>query len=323
MAVKFQDYYQTLGVGRDASQDDIRKAYRKLAREFHPDVNKDPDARGRFEQVNEAYQVLSDAEKRKKYDRFGADYQQGQDFRPPPGYGGGGFRGGSSAGGAGGPEFHGGGFSMHGGNFSDFFEALFGAGAMGGRSGGGGGANGAGLEEMLRQASGGGGGGGASGEQEVEVTISLDEAFTGTTRSFTLQGPEGEKKIDVKIPAGATDHMKIRLRKEGVALRVRITPDPRYEMDGRDLTVELPLEAWEAALGARKSVPLPGGGEATLTIPPGTGGATRLRLKGKGLPARTDASEAGDLFVRTRIAVPRDLSDEQRRLYEQLRDLSL
>lgn len=325
MPVKFQDYYQTLGVSRSASQDDIRKAYRKLAREYHPDVNKDPAAKGKFEQVNEAYQVLSDEEKRHKYDRFGANYHHGQDFRPPPGYEGRGGFGGFGQGG--GPEFRstgGGGFSMHGGNFSDFFDVLFGAGAMGGRSRMGGG-NGADLEEMLREARGGGGAAGAATaqtEQEVEVTISLNEAFTGTSRSFTLQGPQGEKKLEVKVPAGATDGMKIRLRKEGVALRVRITPDPRFELDGRDVTTEVPLDPWEAALGTKKPVPLPGGGEAALTIPPGTGGGARLRLKGRGLPARKDSDDPGNLYARTRIDVPKTLTDEQKKLYEQLRDLN-
>lgn len=294
MAVTFEDYYKTLGVARDASLDQIKKAYRKLARELHPDRNKADDAAEKFSKVSEAYDVLSDSEKRKKYDQLGANWKAGQEFRPPPGFEGFDFGGGSSRGGG----FH------SGGDFSDFFRQMFGQG--GGRGGAGG------FEDLF-----GGGGGGtrtqAPREQEAEITVSLHEAYHGSTRQVTLTGPSGEKKIDVKIPPRLKPGSKVRLKGEHLLLKINVAPDPRFKVDGTNLTSELKVSPATAALGGKADVARLDG-TVTMTIPPGTSSGARLRVRDKGL-------KDGDLLVRVQIAVPKTLSDEQRELYEKLREL--
>lgn len=294
MAVTFEDYYKTLGVARDASLDQIKKAYRKLARELHPDRNKADDAAEKFSKVSEAYDVLSDSEKRKKYDQLGANWKAGQEFRPPPGFEGFDFGGGSSRGGG----FH------SGGDFSDFFRQMFGQG--GGRGGAGG------FEDLF-----GGGGGGtrtqAPREQEAEITVSLHEAYHGSTRQVTLTGPSGEKKIDVKIPPRLKPGSKVRLKGEHLLLKINVAPDPRFKVDGTNLTSELKVSPATAALGGKADVATLDG-TVTMTIPPGTSSGARLRVRDKGL-------KDGDLLVRVQIAVPKTLSDEQRELYEKLREL--
>ena len=324
MAVKFQDYYETLGVSRSASQDEIKKAYRKLAQKHHPDRNKDdPDAQSRFAKINEAYEVLSDPEKRKQYDRFGQNWKQGQEFDPSQ-YG---FdfsqAGGRSAG-------QGGGFSFHttgGGDFSDFFEMFFGSQGARGRRGGGSAFEDL-FEQMGRQRAGGGGAQPGMGaqqqappEQEAELSISLHEAFHGSTRRVSVQGAQGTRGIDVKIPAGVTNGSKIRLRGEGLVLKIKVSPDPRFELSGHDLTTTVKLAPWEAALGTKVSVPLPDD-HATVTVPAGAQSGQKLRLKARGLPKRGKKNERGDLFVRLMIAVPKQLSDEEKQLYEQLKEQS-
>ena len=319
MAVPFEDYYETLGVARTAAPEEIKRAYRKLARDFHPDRNKAPDAAARFARISEAYEVLSDAEKRKKYDALGANWKAGQEFRPPPGSGFDNvrfeFRGGRGGGG-------GGGFSP--GGFSEFFETLFGGGH--GRGGAGAGVN---LEDFL-------GGGRPRGmnpgarpgtghrhahapEQQADVAVSLHEAFHGSTRRLELQTPAGRKSVEVKVPPGTTDGSRIRLRGEGLVLRFTITPDPRFELDGRDLITDVPLAPWEAALGNKVTVPTMDG-DVTVTIPPGSSSGQRLRLKGKGLPARKSDTPPGDLYARLKIVLPKALTNAERQLYEQLRD---
>ena len=299
MAVKFEDYYQTLGVSREASQDEIQKAYRKLARKYHPDVNKEASAKGRFEKLTEAYEVLKDPEKRKKYDQLGANWKQGQDFRPPPGAEGFEFRNTGPGGFAGGPS-----------GFSDFFESLF-----GGRGGG----NGmGGFEDLFSQAH--TGRSAQHQEQEAQIRVGFDEAYHGATRRLTLQGPQGQKTVEVKIPPGTAPGSKLRLRREGLVLKVDVAEHPRYKLEGKDISVELPLRPDQAALGDRVPVDTPEG-EVTLTIPPGTSSGSRLRLSGKGLPGRGKQS-AGDLYVQVKITVPRKLTDAQRAAYEQLRSVS-
>lgn len=294
MAVTFEDYYKTLGVARDAGLDQIKKAYRTLARELHPDRNKADDAAEKFSKVSEAYDVLSDPEKRKKYDQLGANWKAGQEFRPPPGFEGFDFGGGSGRGGG----FH------SGGDFSDFFRQMFGQG--GGRGGAGG------FEDLF-----GGGGGGtrtqAPREQEAEITVSLHEAYHGSTRQLSLSGPGGEKKIDVKIPARLKPGSKIRLKGEHLLLKVNVAPDPRFKLDGTNLTSDLKVSPATAALGGKADVATLDG-TVTMTIPPGTSSGARLRVRDKGL-------KDGDLLVRVQIAVPKTLSDEQRELYEKLREL--
>ncbi|MBI1338191.1 MAG: DnaJ domain-containing protein [Phycisphaera sp.] len=331
MAVKFQDYYQTLGVSRTASKDEIRKAFRKLARQYHPDVSKAPGAEEKFRQVNEAYEVLGDPDKRKRYDELGENWKEGQEFRPPPGFENMHFNFGR---GTAGRRGQGATFSFDtsgggGGGFSDFFEALFGG--IGGqtmRSGGtsgGGASGGGGVFEHLRQAH-----GRSRPAQpqhpthaEAVLDISLEEAFHGSTRSLDLQGPDGRKRIDVKVPAGIHNDAKVRLKDEGVLLHVRITPHPRYELsqDGRDLTVDLPVTPPEAALGAKVTLQTLDG-DVTLTVPPGSSSGSRLRLTGKGMPDRQSPKKRGDLYARLRIVMPKTLSDEEKKLYDKLADIS-
>lgn len=326
MAVKFQDYYQTLGVSRDASQDQIKKAYRKLAQKYHPDRNKDdPEAQSKFARINEAYEVLGDAEKRKKYDQFGENWKQGQEFDPrqygfdPSQFAGAGRAGGAGRGGQGQSfRFH---TTGDASDFYDFFEAFFGRGGRGGAAG----AQSPQFEDLFGQMGRGGAGAGgaqqAAPEQEAEITVSLHEAFHGSTRRVSLQGPSGTRNVEVKIPAGVTDGAKIRLRGENLLLKVRIADDPRFELHGHDLTATVKITPWEAALGAKVDVALPDD-HATVTVPPGSQSGQRLRLRGKGMPKRGKHDERGDLFVRLMIAVPKQLSDEETKLFEQLKEKS-
>lgn len=316
MAVKFQDYYQTLGVPRDATPEQIQRAYRKLARQYHPDVNKDKDAEPRFKQIGEAYEVLKDPEKRQKYDALGADWKAGQEFTPP-GYEDMHFDFGDRAGR--------GGFSFRpGGDFSDFFETFFGQRGPGGASG---------FEDVLHRA-----GharrnpGPAEGrDAQSDIHITLEEAFHGSNRQLSLQLPDGSQRtLDVKIPAGARDGSVIRLRGQGspgshggasgdLLLTVHIAPHDRFETDGHDLATTLDISPWEAALGARLAVATLDG-DVTLTIPPASQSGQKLRLRHRGLPRR--GGERGDLLVRLRIVVPKHLTDSERTLLEQLRDTS-
>lgn len=318
MALKFEDYYKVLGVERSASADAIKRAYRKLASKFHPDKNKDdPEAANKFSKANEAYEVLSDPEKRKKYDQLGQNWKDGQQFDPPPGFG---------------SQFNPGqgGFSFStsdGGGFSDFFEMMFGQAARGGGGGGGGrSAAGPNLEDLFGGRAGPGFGGAGANHaprqappQEHELTVSLTEAFHGGSRQLRLQGPGGEKKIDVKIPAGATPGTKLALKREGLVLKINIAPDPRFELDGKgNLTTTVNIPPWLAALGGKVDVPTMEG-TVSMTVPPGTASGGKLRLKEKGMPRRK--GEPADLFVRLMVAVPKVLSDEQKDLYEKLREL--
>lgn len=329
MAVTFKDYYETLGVKRSASSDEIKRAFRKLAQKYHPDRNKAPDANQKFAEINEAYEVLGDPEKRKKYDQLGANWKAGQEFRPPPGHGGGdgnpfeGFHfefrgpGGSHRSGTRGFEFR----SGSGAAFSDFFEMLFGEAARQHRGRGPGAGTGGGAFEDLFT-------GGSNGptveapEQEVEIRVSLDEAYHGGIRRMELQQPNGQRKtIEVKVPPGTTDGSRIRLRGEGLIIRFSVAPDARFSLEGDDLITEVRITPWEAALGAKVDVPTMSGA-ATVTIPPGTSSGAKLRLRGKGMPARKAGDEPGDLLVRVMIAVPRTLTEAERRLFRQLQQES-
>ncbi len=328
MAVKYQDYYETLGIPRDASQEQIHAAYRKLARKYHPDINKSSDAEDKFKRIGEAYEVLRDPEKRKRYDTLGDNWKAGQDFTPPPAWDffnfgqRAGSRTGSRTGGRGFDfQFFGdfGDSSFSG--FSDFFETLFGGG-MGGFSG-------TGRQSGTRSSA-------LRGQdQEAEITIPLEEAFRGTKRSVTLEtiGPAAgvparreTKTLEVKIPPGTTDGQRLRLRGQGgktsgrgtpgdLYLRVRIAPHPIYRLNGHDLELDAPVTPWEAVLGARIEVPIIGG-KASVKLQPGTQSGQRLRLRGKGLPRKNGSH--GDLYVRIRIEVPKILSSRERQLFEEL-----
>ena len=314
MAVKFQDYYETLGVGRNASEDEIKKAYRKLARKYHPDVNKGEEAEEKFKRINEAHEVLKDPEKRKRYDQLGPDWQAGQDFKPPPGWEDVHFEFGN---GAQAEAFN------FGGGFSDFFETLF-----GGRMGGGAGAQARQTAWIMR-----------GQDHEAEVEVSLEDAFHGATRTLTLQGHEVDaqgrvrpttQNLKVKIPSGVTDGTRIRLAGKGgegmgggptgdLYLKVKLEPHQRFRVAGHDLEVELPVAPWEAALGATVEVPIIDG-TVKLKIPPGTQSGQKLRLRGKGLPRKGD--DQGDLFARVKIVVPKDLSPREKELFSEMAKLS-
>jgi curved DNA-binding protein len=330
MAVKYQDYYEVLGVPRDASQEQIHTAYRKLARKYHPDINKSSDAEDRFKSIGEAYEVLRDPEKRKRYDALGDNWKAGQDFTPPPGweffdFGTGGRSRGGGRGGAGSYSFR---FFDDFGDtpfsgFSDFFETLFGGGGLGARGARGSrGGQPAGAQRSAR-----------GPDQEAELTITLEEAYRGTRRSVSLEtAAEGgrsrreTKTLDVKIPAGTTDGQRLRLRGQGAQaaaggapgdlyLRVRIAPHPIFRLSGADLELEAPVTPWEAALGGRIEVPIIGG-KASVKLQAGTQSGQRLRLKGKGFPKRSGGH--GDLYVRIGIEVPKNLSARERQLFEEL-----
>jgi curved DNA-binding protein len=296
MAVGYHDYYETLGVPRDASADDIRRAYRKLAREYHPDVNKDPGAEDRFKEVAEAYEVLRDPEKRERYDRLGANWRAGEDVAGAEGFRDGGFG------------------DVHvdfgeGGDFSDFFESLFGA-----RRG---------ASRARRGADPFGGMAMRGGDHEAVLDLTLEEAAAGGHRHITLG--DG-RDYDVDIPAGVRDGQRIRLAGEGGAgvdggppgdlfLRVRIAPHPRFRVEARDLHVDLPVSPSEAALGARVPVPTLTG-SARVRVPAGSSTGRRLRLRGEGMP--TSGGGHGDLYAHVQIVVPKQLDERERELYEQL-----
>jgi curved DNA-binding protein len=316
-----RDYYRDLGVARDASQDEIQRSYRKLAREFHPDVNSDPGAEERFKDISEAYDALRDPETRRKYDAFGPDFRQVPEGVDPATWQRARAGAGSRSGGAG-AAGGGGGWSYTGGDDVDL-EELFGGMFGGGFGGFGGGA-------------GRGGGRGRSrgpipgADQEAEIVLSVEDAYRGGQRTLTLSGPDGPRTLEVNIPAGVTDGQRIRLAGQGgqgsegaeagdLYLRVRIADHPRYRVEGRDVHVDLPVAPWEAVLGAKVPLDTPGG-TTTVTVPAGTSSGKRLRLRRRGLP--NPRGTPGDLYAEVRIVVPDHLSDEERTLWEQLASTS-
>jgi DnaJ-class molecular chaperone len=304
MPVKFRDYYETLGVERTAKEDEIKKAYRKLARKYHPDLNpNNKQAEDKFKEVQEAYEVLSDAEKRAKYDQLGANWKGGTDFTPPPDWKTE-FDFGEMFNRAGGQRR--GGFEQPPGGsaFSDFFEMLFGG--MGGNAQRGG--------RARRPA----------GDAETELTLPLSDMHRGTTRRLTLQFGEGRKTIDVRIPPGARNDSKIRVPgggPNGGDLYVRLKQDAGsgFMVKGDDTEVDVVVTPWEAALGTSIQVPTLDG-HADIRIPPGIRSGQRLRLRGQGLAIR--GGGRGDHFVRVQIAVPSRLTSEEKRLFEELQKVS-
>lgn len=302
MPVQYKDYYQSLGVARTASADEIKKAFRKLAREFHPDVAKDKKkAEEKFKEINEAYEVLSDADKRKKYDELGANWKSGAEFRPPPGYGG--FGGGQTY--RGGRPMSSEDFETHfgGTGFSDFFEQLFGS-RMRGGAGGFGQRDGFAPEEP------------ESRDIEGDIMVTLEEAKRGSVRTVTIRHENRTDSHQVKIPAGITEGQKLRIAGRGESggdlyLRVRLAKHPDFEVDGHNLIHELEIAPWEAALGAEIFVPTLDG-KVNIKIPAGTASGQKLRVRGRGL------GKTGDLLVATKIVVPGKISDGQKKLWEQL-----
>jgi len=300
--MEFKDYYQIMGVPRDATQDEIKRAYRKLARKFHPDVSKEADAEARFKEVGEAYEVLKDPEKRAAYDRLGASWTAGQEFRPPPDWGQG-F------------EFHGGGFTgADAAGFSDFFETVFGRG--------------------VARAFGGRGGFHARGEDtHAKVHIDLEDAYRGATRSLTLAhselGADGrpqvkERTLNVRIPKGVHQGQHIRLARQGGAgigkgeagdlyLEIEFRPHPFYRVEGKDVFVDLPLAPWEVALGTTVTAPTPSG-PVELKIPAGSAAGRKLRLKERGIPGKPP----GDLYVVLHIVLPPADTEAAKALYRRM-----
>jgi curved DNA-binding protein len=305
MAVGFQDYYETLEVPRTASSEDIRRAYRRLARKYHPDVNKETGAEDRFKQISEAYEVLRDDEKRARYDQLGANWKAGQDVSGASGFGEG-FRTGDGFG-----DVR---VEFGGGDFSDFFEGLFGA-----RGG-----------TRTTGAPGFGGFDGFSmrgGNQEAVLELSLEEAAAGGKRRISLG--DG-RDFEVEIPRGVRDGQRIRLAGQGSAgpgggppgdlfLRVRVKRHPRFRVEGRDLYVDLPVAPWEAALGGEVPVPTLSG-SLRLKVPHGSSTGRRLRLRGQGLPSPDGST--GDLYAVLAVHVPKRLTKKERELFEELASVS-
>lgn len=327
MAVEFKDYYQVLGVQKSASEDDIRKAFRKLARQYHPDVAKNKaQAEEKFKEINEAYEVLSDPEKRKKYDTLGANWNsRSGGFQPPPGYRGGGFRYAPGQDPREGFEFH-----FGGTGFSDFFEQFFGA---RGGSFRGGDPNDRSDLRSGRQSFRSDGGFAQRGEDvEGDILVSLEEVLQGSVRSVSLQqanrrtGQTETHTFRVKIPQGVQEGQLIRIAGKGetgvggggpgdLYLRVRLAKHPEFRVRGADLYHDLDVAPWELVLGAEVRVPTLEG-PISLRIPPGTVNGQQLRVRGRGLPNR--AGQRGDLYAVTSLEVPTQVSSDERELWEQL-----
>ena len=313
MPVEFKDYYATLGVPRTASDQDIKKSFRKLAREFHPDVAKDKKtAEEKFKEINEAYEVLSDPDKRKKYDQYGSTWKEGGGYQPPPGW-----QDARSAGGAQSQEFH-----FGGTGFSDFFEQLF------GRSGGGGFGFGGRDFEAAESAQPRGPARGYDIEGDILVT--LDEAMRGSVRSISLErvnpktGQTEAQTFKVRVPVGVKEGQTIRIPGKGgdganggtsgdLFLHVRYAAHPDFRARGSDLHYDLDLAPWEAVLGTTVSVPTLES-PVKVRIPAGTNNGCQLRVRGRGLPRGRDG-ERGDLYVVVNVQLPPQLSDEERELW--------
>lgn len=294
--MKYKDYYQILGVPRTASGDEIKKAYRRLARKYHPDVSKEPGAEEKFKEVNEANDVLSDAEKRAAYDQLGY-YQPGQDFRPPPGWG---------------DRFGGRGAEFAGMDFSDLFSQFFGAGMSG-----------AGMHGGRRH---GFSGHGAPRGQDVEakITLTLEEAFHGVEKQINLAS-SGMGVVRFRVPAGALPGKRLRLAGKGhsspyggqsgdLFLHIQIAPHGRYRLEGKDIYLDTPVAPWEAALGTSVVVPTLSG-NVRLKIPAGARSGQRLRVTGRGMPA---AGGTGDFYVQLQIVLPAELNEAAQDLFRHL-----
>ncbi|MBI1891876.1 MAG: DnaJ domain-containing protein [Burkholderiales bacterium] len=309
--MEFKDYYDVLGVKRDAAAEDIKKAFRKLARKYHPDVSKERDAEARMKEVNEAFAVLSDPEKRAAYDQLGRNYQAGQEFRPPPGW-------------DSGFEFSGRGFGDANPDFSDFFSELFGR---------------FGARDSARGAAGAQSRFSTRGEDHhAKIMLDLEDAYRGATRTVNLRVAQAdarghpalaERKLDVSIPKGVKEGQLIRLAGQGAPgmgggqagdlyLEVHFNPHGRYRVEGKEVYAQLPIAPWEAALGASVKAPLPDG-VVEVRIPEGTQSGKKLRLKGRGIPG----NPPGDLYLVLEVVLPSAATPKARELYQIMaRDLA-
>jgi curved DNA-binding protein len=313
--MEFRDYYKILGVERSSTADQIKTAYRRLARKYHPDVSKEPNAEARFKEMQEAYEVLRDPEKRTAYDQLGSEWKSGQPFRPPPDWGSGfEFSGRPAGAGSGSRRYTGRGAAGTVGeeDFSDFFASLFGGGSpfagAAGRTGG--------------------------RDHHARVDITLEEAYRGTTRMLELKRPEVKPDgsielhshtVRVAIPAGVTEGQLIRLAGQGepasgggsagdLYLETHILPDKAFTLDSRDVTIAFPVAPWEAALGASVTVPTLGG-PVEMRIPPGAQSGQKLRLRGRGLPGQPP----GDEYVQLKVVLPPADSPQAKALYQEMR----
>jgi curved DNA-binding protein len=312
--MEFRDYYKVLGVERSATADQIKTAYRRLARKYHPDVSKEKDAEARFKEMQEAYEVLKDPEKRAAYNELGSDWKNGQQFRPPPGWDAAHAQAGyARRGRARGAPAGGAGETFTDEQFSDFFSSLFGAEARH-----------AGGAPRAR----------AGRDHHARVELDLPEAFRGTTRTLELRHPELKpdgttelraRTVRVNIPVGVTEGQLVRLAGQGepaagqgaagdLYLEVHIQPDAQYQLDGRDVTVSFAIAPWEAALGAAVTVPTLGG-PVQMQIPAGAQSGQKLRLRGRGLPGQP----AGDQYVQLKVLLPPADSPQAKALYEEMR----
>ncbi len=294
--MQYKDYYKILGVSRDAKPEDIRKAYRKLAKQYHPDVNKESGAEEKYKEINEAYEVLKDPEKRQKYDTLGMNWQQGQDFTPPPGW-----------------QHVNVNMNMGEGmgGFSDFFQTLFGGGGFGDLFSGSRSGYQSQSQSPMRR------------DSEADLTLSLEDIFRGGTYDLILNGSKGRRNLSVRLPKGITEGSQIKLpgKSEGggdIYVNIHIRPDKNFEVSQYDLTREIKVPAWDAVLGKDISLDTITG-SVTVKMPPGIQDGQKLRLRGKGLPKRDGTS--GDLFVRIRIDIPRHLTQKQKDLWQELAKL--
>ncbi|RLD44146.1 MAG: J domain-containing protein [Bacteroidetes bacterium] len=312
--MNYKDYYKTLGISKKATAAQIKKEYRKLARKYHPDVNKASDAEQKFKELGEAYEVLKDPEKRKLYDQYGADWKTGKEreqYQKQQQYQDAGF-------GSGGGGFDFGGGFENAGQYSDFFESLFGGGRQGGRS----------SRQNVQQ----------KGEDiNASIVIPLEDAFQGASRKITFEtpsiSPDGQRinkkvSLNVKIPKGIKNGQKIRLAGQGsdgynggaagdMYIKIEFEKHRTFRVEGADVYINLPLAPWEAALGAQVNVPTPAG-NIKLKIPEGSAQGKKLRLKGKGIPAK----QAGDLYVVVNIVLPPASDEKARKVYEEMKNLN-
>jgi curved DNA-binding protein len=279
--MQYRDYYEILGLKRSADADEVKRAYRKLARKFHPDVSKEKNAEEKFKEVQEAYEVLRDTDKRAAYDQLGRDFRSGQQFRPPPDWS-------QRFGNTGGQRFS----DLNG--FSDFFSSLFGGSGPGA------------------------GGAGQTDSEAGHLDVTVEEAFAGTKRRVMLNEHGRQRQVDVQIPAGVTEGQPLRIPGIGgrasLIFRVRLRPHHLYDVAGKDVQIELPLAPWEAALGAKVAVPTLGG-TVELTVPAGAQSGQKLRLRARGLPG----SPAGDQMVTIKLVMPTAHSATEREAYERMK----